>query len=101
MGGAWGGREAWAELSVAYWAQKAGSWLARKRQKCLFLVEEIFPPLRMGTSEEYGLIPFRLLWKQGKNKPNNVPIDNNTLEKFGHKADESFNLIYFFLSERR
>lgn len=49
----------------------------------------------MGTNEAYGLMPYKLLWKQGKSKPNNVPIDNNTLEKCGHRADENFNQTFF------
>lgn len=36
-----------------------------------------------------------LLWKQkGENKPNNIQVDGNTLEKCGHKADEKVNVIF-------
>ena len=39
-----------------------------------------------------------LLWKQkGENKPNNIQVDSNTLEKCGHKADEKVNVIFFLL----
>lgn len=49
----------------------------------------------MGTNEEYGLVPYKLLRKQGKSKLKNAPIGHNTLGESGHRAEENFNQTFF------
>ena len=77
----------------------AREWAGPERRKCPFLIfRENLPDLKLGKNNKYDRIPCVLLWKQkGENKPNNIQVDGNTLEKCGHKADEKVNVIFFLL----